>query len=141
MRGEWRGENDSAGAVDFGRVFFFGSRVAGGGGEGAGLPSITMLVHTVIFWLRKDLTPAERETFRTEGLESLRPIASVGELHVGTPAPIPARPVVDASYTYAITVIFADVAAHDAYQVDPAHTAFVGRFKSFWERVQLYDAL
>ena len=100
-----------------------------------------MLVHTVVFWLRKDLTPAQRETFRTEGLESLRAIASVSELHVGTPAPIPPRPVVDATYTYAITAIFKDVAAHDAYQVDPVHKAFVARFKTDWERVQIYDAL
>lgn len=100
-----------------------------------------MLVHTVVFWLRKDLTPAQIAEFREIGLESLRPIASVGELHVGTPAPIPPRPVVDASYTYAITAIFKDVAAHDAYQIDPTHKAFVERFKSYWERVQIYDAM
>lgn len=99
-----------------------------------------MLVHTVIFWLRKDLTPAQREEFLKEGLESLRPITSVSALHVGSPAPIPARPVVDASYDFAISALFADVAAHNAYQVDPLHTAFVARFKSYWERVQIYDA-
>lgn len=103
--------------------------------------SSTMLVHTVVFWLRKDLTPAQHEEFRNVGLESLRPIRSVSELHVGTPAPIPPRPVVDASYTFAITAIFKDVAAHDAYQVDPVHKAFVERFKSYWERVQIYDAM
>lgn len=100
-----------------------------------------MLVHTVVFWLRKDLSPAQREEFRNVGLESLRPITSVSELHVGTPAPIPPRAVVDASYTFAITAIFKDVAAHDAYQVDPVHKAFVERFKSYWERVQIYDAM
>jgi hypothetical protein len=99
-----------------------------------------MLVHTVVFWLRPDLSPAEREAFRVEGLESLRPIASVSALYVGTPAPIPPRPVVDASYSYAITALFQDVAAHDAYQIDPVHKAFVARFKSSWERVQIYDA-
>lgn len=99
-----------------------------------------MLVHTVIFWLRKDLTAAQREEFLKEGLESLRPITSVSALHVGSPAPIPPRPVVDASYDFAISVLFADVAAHNAYQVDPLHTAFVARFKTYWERVQIYDA-
>lgn len=100
-----------------------------------------MLVHTVVFWLRKDLTPAQREEFRQQGLESLRPIKSVSELHIGAPAPIPPRPVVDASYTFAITAIFKDVAAHDAYQIDPVHKAFVERFKPYWERVQIYDAV
>ncbi len=99
-----------------------------------------MLVHTVVFWLRKDLTPAEREAFRMEGLESLRPIASVSDFYVGSPAAIPPRPVVDASYDFSITALFKDVDAHNAYQVDPVHLAFVQRFKSSWERVQIYDA-
>jgi hypothetical protein len=102
--------------------------------------SSIMLVHTVVFWLRKDLSPAEIGAFRAEGLESLRPIAGVRQLFIGTPAPIPPRPVVDASYTYAITLLFDGVAAHDAYQIDPVHQAFVARFKSCWERVQIYDA-
>jgi hypothetical protein len=99
-----------------------------------------MLVHTVVFWLRKDLTPAEREAFLTEGLESLRPIASVSDYHVGSPAAIPPRPVVDATYDFSITALFKDVEAHNAYQVDPTHVAFVQRFKSFWTKVQIYDA-
>lgn len=99
-----------------------------------------MLVHSVFFWLRKDLTPAERETFFKEGLESLRPIGSVSSLHIGAPAAIAPRPVVDSSYDFSITALFQDVAAHNAYQVDPVHVAFVERFKSFWTRVQIYDA-
>lgn len=116
--------------------------------EGEGAPEsvpanfpFTMLVHTVVFWLRKDLSAAQREEFLREGLESLRPIASVSALYVGAPAPIAPRPVVDASYSYAITALFTDVAAHDAYQVDPVHKAFVERFKPYWERVQIYDAM
>lgn len=99
-----------------------------------------MLVHTVVFWLRKDLNAAQREAFLKEGLESLRAVPSVSQLFIGSPAPIAPRPVVDASYDFAITAIFADLAAHDAYQVDPVHKAFVARFKSDWERVQIYDA-
>lgn len=99
-----------------------------------------MLVHTVVFWLRKDLTPAEREAFLKEGLESLRPITSVSDYYVGSPAAIPPRPVVDATYDFSITALFKDVAAHNAYQVDPTHLAFVERFKSFWTKVQIYDA-
>ena len=100
-----------------------------------------MLVHTVVFWLRKDLSPAAREAFRREGLESLSTISSVSKMHIGAPAPIPPRPVVDASYDFAITALFEDVAAHDAYQVDPVHKAFLARFKGDWERVQIYDAM
>jgi hypothetical protein len=64
----------------------------------------------------------------------------VGQLFIGAPAPIAPRPVVDASYDFAITAVFADMAAHDAYQVDPVHKAFVAAFKASWERVQIYDA-
>ena len=99
-----------------------------------------MLVHTVVFYLRGDLTAAQKEEFRNDGLESLRPSKSVHALYVGVPAAIPPRPVVDASYTFSITVLFADVAAHNAYQVDPAHLAFVNRFKGYWTKVQIYDA-
>jgi Stress responsive A/B Barrel Domain len=99
-----------------------------------------MLVHTVVFWLRPELTSAERDTFAREGLASLRGIPSVQEMHLGRPAPIPPRPVVDASYDFAITVLFNDVAGHDAYQVHPIHLAFLARFKSSWTRVQIYDA-
>lgn len=100
-----------------------------------------MLIHTVIFWLRPDLDAAQREAFRRDGLESLRAIPSVGSLHIGSPAPIPPRPVVDATYSFALTILFADVEAHDAYQVHPIHRAFVDTFKSRWERVQIYDAV
>jgi hypothetical protein len=100
-----------------------------------------MLIHTVIFWLHPDLDASQRESFRREGLESLRAIPSVGSLHIGSPAPIPPRPVVDASYSFALTILFDDVAAHDAYQVHPIHRAFVDNFKARWERVQIYDAV
>ena len=99
-----------------------------------------MLVHTVIFYLRGDLTESQKTEFRQEGLEALRSIKSVQALHIGTPAAIPPRPVVDVSYSFAISVQFADIAGHNAYQVDPAHLAFVSRFKSYWTKVQIYDA-
>ena len=99
-----------------------------------------MLVHTVLFYLRPGLTPGQREEFRRDGLESLRPITSLAAYYVGQPAASPPRPVVDASYDFAITAVFADLAAHDAYQADPVHLAFVAHFKDRWQRVQIYDA-
>jgi len=31
------------------------------------------------------------------------------------------------------------MAAHNAYQADPIHLAFIAKFKSCWTRVQIYD--
>jgi hypothetical protein len=99
-----------------------------------------MLIHSVFFWLKPETTPAQREAM-LGGLESLRGIKSVEVLYIGTPAALPERPVRDSSYAFALTVGFKDIAAHDAYQVDPLHEAFNHNFRSLWARVQVYDAI
>jgi len=98
-----------------------------------------MLVHSVYFWLKPDLTEAQRAAFR-RGLESLTKIAVAEKVYIGTPAATGNRPVIDASYSVALVVMLKDVAAHDAYQVDPAHLAFVASCKGYWSRIQVYDA-
>jgi hypothetical protein len=98
-----------------------------------------MLVHTVYFWLKPELTAAQRADFR-RGIESLGTIKAVEKCYVGTPAKTEKRPIIDDSYSVALTVVVADIAGHDAYQVDPIHLAFVNSFKTFWTKVQIYDA-
>lgn len=98
-----------------------------------------MLIHSVYFWLKPELTDAQRADFRA-GLESLAVVKAVTAFYVGTPAAIPPRPVVDSSYSFGLTCVFKDLAGHDAYQVDPLHKAFLDRFRSYWSKVQIYDA-
>ena len=98
-----------------------------------------MLIHSVFFWLKPELTDAQRADFKA-GLESLRAVSSISSLHIGTPAPIAPRPVLDGSYTFAVSIQFKDVAAHDAYQADPVHKGFLEKFRSNWTKVQIYDA-
>ena len=98
-----------------------------------------MLVHTVYFWLRPDLTAQQRADFR-KGVESLGGIKAVDKIYVGVPAKTEKRPIIDDSYSVALTVLCKDLAAHDAYQVDPIHLAFIAQCKAFWTRVQIYDA-
>jgi hypothetical protein len=98
-----------------------------------------MLVHNVYFWLKPEVTPAQRADFR-RGVESLAAIKSVEKVFVGPPAKVPARPVTDLSFDVGLTVICRDVAAHDAYQADPIHHAFIARYKELWARVLVYDA-
>jgi hypothetical protein len=96
-----------------------------------------MLIHTVFFWLRDDLTDDQRAQF-VDGVTSLLTIDSLKTGYVGTPADTERRPIIDSSYDYALVTIFDDVEAHDAYQVDPIHDAF-RELASLWERVQIYD--
>ena len=98
-----------------------------------------MLVHTVYFWLKPEITAAQHAEFR-RGVESLGGIKAVDAIYVGTPAKTEKRPIIDDSYSVALTVLCKDIAGHDAYQVDPIHLAFINQFKTYWSRVQIYDA-
>lgn len=95
-----------------------------------------MLVHSVLFWLKPG---TDKARFRAE-VSKLAGIPGLIACHIGTPAATAKRPVIDTSYDFALTVVVKDVAAHDAYQIDPLHTAFIATCKEQWTRVQIYDA-
>ncbi len=94
-----------------------------------------MHIHMVFFWLKPgtDLVAFEA------AVADLTTMAMVREGHVGIPAATGSRAVVDDSYDVALTLLFDDLAAHDTYQTDPAHTAFVEANHNHWTRVQVYD--
>ena len=96
-----------------------------------------MFHHLVFFYLRKDLTAAQRLDFETK-LRGLSRIQSISSCTIGRPAAI-ARAVVDSSYDFAEMFLFNDKAGHDAYQVDPIHQEFVASCKSYWSAVKIYD--
>ena len=96
-----------------------------------------MLTHVVLFWAKPELTVAERADFAS-GLKTLLSIPAVTAGWVGTPSGTN-RTVVDRSYTFGLTVRLADLAAHDAYQIDPIHDAFHARCAKYWTRVAVYD--
>ena len=98
-----------------------------------------MFVHSVYFWLRDDLTPAERARF-VDGARSLTTIETVQHGMLGTPASTN-REIIDRSYSYALVVMFADEAAHDAYQVDPVHDRFRETCGGSWKKIVIYDAV
>ncbi len=98
-----------------------------------------MIVHNVFFWLKKDLIDDDVKSFE-KGLLDLGKLDSVKQIFVGRPAPT-ARPVVDSSYSYCLTVIFENMIGHDDYQVDPLHKAFLSNHSAKWERVLIYDSI
>ena len=63
-----------------------------------------MLVHNVYFWLKSSLTGDQIQAFR-KGVETLGQIEHAQRVYVGTPADTPERPVIDASYSVALTVL------------------------------------
>ncbi len=98
-----------------------------------------MFVHTVFFWLRHPENTDDRNDLHA-GLESLRSINAMQAVYIGKPADT-RRPVIDHSYDFSLTFVFADKAAHDAYQDHPVHQEFVAECGHLWERVQIYDAV
>jgi Stress responsive A/B Barrel Domain len=97
-----------------------------------------MLTHTVFFWAKDDLSSAQLADFQA-GLVTLPRIPSVSAGWAGTASATTLRKAVDRSYTFALSLRFKDLAAHDAYQTDPIHDAFHARCEKYWKRVVVYD--
>ena len=97
-----------------------------------------MLVHNVFFWLKDDLDAGELAAFE-QGLQALRAVETVRELYVGRPVGS-SRAVVDASFSFALTVLFDDADALGVYQPHPVHRKFVEDFQHCWDRIVVYDA-
>ena len=94
-------------------------------------------VHTVYFWLKDD-NPELVNDFINNGLPALAKVPSIQSVSWGPPAGTP-REVVDNSYDIAWIVNFASAEDQDAYQVDSLHVVFVDKYKSIFEKVQVYD--
>ena len=98
-----------------------------------------MFVHAVYFWLKPDLSEADKKEFIKQA-NDLTKIPSVRHGWVGTPASTN-RPVIDRSYSYALIVAFDDLAGHDAYQVHPIHDKFRIECAKCWNKVVIYDSV
>jgi len=95
--------------------------------------------HHVYFWLKDDAkSDAARAEFEA-GLESLLGISPALGGMWGKPSPVALRPVCDQSWDYGLSLRFATVADHDAYQEAPVHLAFIDRFREIWARVLVMD--
>jgi Stress responsive A/B Barrel Domain len=95
--------------------------------------------HHVYFWLKEEFqTEAGREAFE-QGLTELFEIKLVAGGRWAVPAKLAARPVLDQSWDYALTMQFAGIEQHDAYQADPQHLKFIAKFKDNWAQVQVKD--
>jgi hypothetical protein len=98
------------------------------------------VVHHVLFWL-KNPQSAEDLAALLRGLETLRQIPGIRELHIGVPAATGQRDVIDTSYSVSELMLFDDVAAQNDYQNHPVHKQFVDECSHLWQRVVVYDSI
>ena len=98
-----------------------------------------MFIHSVYFWLRDDLAPAERQRFE-DGIRSLAAIDTVERGYIGKPAPTD-REVIERGYSHALILAFADQRAHDAYQVHPVHDRFREQCAGYWSGIRIFDTI
>jgi hypothetical protein len=96
------------------------------------------VIHHVFFWF-KDPSSKQNLAQLIAGLQTLRKIKTVRELHIGTPASTELRGVVDNTYHASELIFFDNVADQEFYQEDPIHQQFVSNCSHLWEKVVVYD--
>lgn len=98
----------------------------------------SVFVHSVFFWLKEGTAETVLQEMEEDCWKLIDSMPMVQSTYVGYPAGTP-REVVDNSYSLGLTTILPDPDAHDAYQVHPNHQQFLEKYKSHWEKVQIYD--
>ena len=97
-----------------------------------------MFVHSVYFWLLPSANAQQQEQFLA-GLRGLLAISDVAQAYIGPPAAT-RDVVIEHGYSYALTLLFADQAAHDRYQIHPIHQQFVASFSPLLAQVRVFDS-
>jgi hypothetical protein len=92
--------------------------------------------HQVYFWLNN---PADRQKL-IDGVNTLKKIKTVRQIHVGIVAGTEKRDIIDTSWGVSLLLFFDDIAGEATYQTDPIHLDFVKNYSSLWNKVVIYDA-
>ena len=98
-----------------------------------------MLAHNVYFSLN-DSSPAAIDKMVAACHKYLKDHPGVVFYAAGKLASELQRPVNDLNFDVALHVVFKDMAAHDAYQVAPAHKTFIEENKPVWKQVRVFDS-
>ena len=94
-------------------------------------------VHHVHFWLNNK----EDKAKLIEGLNLLKPITHIRDMHIGVPADTN-RDVIDRSYDLSLLLLFNNKAEQDAYQDDPTHIIFAEQYaKPLCAKVVVQDCV
>jgi hypothetical protein len=98
------------------------------------------MIHHVFFWLNNPGSKEDRDRL-IAGLNSLRAIETVLQLHIGVPASTEKREVVDNSYDVSELMFFKSIEDQKLYQDHPLHLKFVKDCAHLWRKVVVYDAI
>ncbi len=107
---------------------------------GPGYPDRGWLSHNVYFELN-DPTDEAIQNLIDGCWKHLSQIDGVLFFAVGRRAEENDRPVNDGGYHVALHVNFADLDAHDFYQIDSQHLTFVETFARGWKSVRVFDTV
>jgi hypothetical protein len=99
-----------------------------------------LLAHNVFFTLT-DNSPAAVQKLIDACKKYLTVQAGIVYFACGKLEPELAREVNDRGFDVGLHVIFANRAAHDAYQADARHERFVAENKANWKKVRVFDTL
>lgn len=91
------------------------------------------------FWLEEGRQNAADRTDFENALAGLFEMNLVAGGRWAVPAEVEIRPVVDQSWDYALSMQFATLEDHNAYQVHPMHKAFIEAYRDWWAKVLVTD--
>ena len=98
-----------------------------------------MVAHNVFFDL-KDASDEAADAL-TAGCERwLKPHDGIVFFACGRRAAAHRREVNDLAFDVGLHIVFADKAAHDAYQASEPHKQFIAAFRPNWARVRVFDS-
>ena len=95
--------------------------------------------HTVFFWLKEPENTVHRTLFEKELQLFMSTSKYAKTKYIGKPL-IATRDVVEASFTYQLTVTFESASAQVKYQEEEAHVIFIESCKDLWKKVVVYDS-
>lgn len=95
--------------------------------------------HHVYFWLKDERQNSSDRAEFEKALAGLFEMDLVAGGRWAVPAKVEIRPVVDQSWDYALSMQFASLEDHDAYQVHPSHKAFIEAYREWWAKVLVTD--
>lgn len=123
------------------RVVLSGALAASVGASAAAAEtSSAPMTHHVFFWLKTPGSKPDRDAL-IAGLNTLRGIEIIQQLHIGVPASTEKRDVVDNSYDVSELMFFKSVADQKLYQDHPLHLKFVKDCSHLWSKVVVYDSV